>query len=105
MQSRMKLKEEPNKEEILKAVEKLNNNSAPGLDGVTSKLVKFLVKLIPDLFVKAIKKEINGQDGKTFWTRMRKMILIQKRDTDKKTIKKLRPIMLLSAIYLSLIHI
>ena len=32
-------------------------------------------------------------------TRMRKVIIIEKRESDKKTIKKLRPIRLLSAFY------
>ena len=98
-EARQAIKQQPNRDEILKAIEHLNNNSAPGIDGVTSRLVKFLATLIPDILCTAITKEMNGRDGKTLMTRIHKLILIEKRDSEKKTIKKLRPISLLAAFY------
>ena len=87
-EARQAIEQQPNRDEIQKAIEHLNNNSAPGLDGITSRLVKFLNTLIPDLLCTAITKEMNGRDGKTLLTRIRKLILIEKRDSEKKTIKK-----------------
>ena len=88
-EARTAIEAKPSKEEVLRAVEHLNNNSASGLDGITSRLVKFLFKLIPDIIYTAIIKEMDGKEGKTLMTRMRKVILIEKRESNKKTIKKL----------------
>ena len=97
--SKRLLEREPSKDEILAAIANLNNNASPGFDGVTSRLVKCLADLIPDILTKAIAKEMNGEHGKTEMTRLRKIILIEKRDTDKRTVKKLRPISLLATFY------
>ena len=46
---KISIEAKPSKEEVLRAVEHLNNNLGAGLDGVTSRLVKFLAKLMPDI--------------------------------------------------------
>ena len=78
---------------------KLNSNAASGYDSVSGKLIKYLITVIPDILIKAIRKEMDGQRGKTLNKRLRKIILIEKKDTKHKTIKKLRPITLLSNFY------
>ena len=97
--SKCQLEEPPEKHEIMAAIKDLNNNASPGYDGVTTKLVKHLAEIIPDIITEAIIKEMEGEQGKTLLTRLRKMILIEKRDSKKKTVKKLRPISLLSVFY------
>ena len=97
--TRKQLEVTPDREEILAAIRNLNSSAAPGYDAVTTKLIKHLAVLIPDIISEAILKEMEGQEGRTLMTRLRKIILIEKRETPKKTIKKLRPISLLSVFY------
>ena len=70
-EARTAIEAKPSKEEVLRAVEHLNNNSASGLDGITSRLVKFLATLMLDRKYTAISKEVDGREGKTLITRMR----------------------------------
>ena len=101
IETRNQLEKMPQMDEILAAIKNINNSEAPGYDAVTSKLIKHLAELIPDILSEAILKEMEGQDGRTLMTSLRKMILLEKRDTTKKTIKQVHSVSRLPRRYIN----
>ena len=85
-------------QELNHAIKKINSNSCPGPDGVTGRLLSFIHKICPRLFCHAINYELFAGkcEGKDIM--LRRLIFIPK-PTDKITIKRFRPISLLSSFY------
>ena len=92
--TRSKLEKEYSLLEIMMIFAKVKKNKAGGLDGVTSRLFHFLCALIPKFIACGIKHEIlMGKccDNKVM---VKKLVLIQKSGSNKKDIKRFRPISL-----------
>ena len=85
-------------QELNHAIKKINSNSCPGPDGVTGKLLRFIHNFCPRLFCHAINNELFAGKCKGKDIMLRRLIFIPK-PTDKITIKRYRPISLLSAFY------
>ena len=85
-------------QELNHAIKKINSNSCAGPDGLSGKLLRFIHSFCPRLICHAINNELfTGKcAGKDIM--LRRLIFIPK-PTDKITIKKWRPISLLSAFY------
>ena len=95
------MKKEITQAQVTDAVKYLKNGSAPGPNGYTSEIVKHIYKLTPHLFYKAVAKEIGDisqEEMETIQIKTRTMVFIQK-PNNKKDIKKLRPLSLVSIFY------
>ena len=94
--------------EARKAFNKLKSRSAPGPDGVTPRLAKFLFSLLPNLLTTSLQKELDPSPPLSPSTKLkrRKIILIRKKDSHTKPgMKAYRPISLLTAFYKVASHI
>ena len=85
-------------QELKYAIERMNLNSCAGPDGVTSKLLAFIHGFCPRLICHSINNELFSAKCVGKEVMLRRMIFIPK-PTDKITIKRYRPISLLSAFY------
>ena len=85
-------------QELKYAIKKVNSSSCPGPDGLTAKLLTFIHSFCPRLICHSINNELflGKCEGKDVM--LRRLIFIPK-PTDKITIKRYRPISLLSAFY------
>ena len=87
---------------IAEAIKLLKKDSSPGPDGYTARLIIHIYQIIPTLYHQAIRKELNTEMNNTTTLthalRRRKLVFIKKK-TDRKTIKCLRPLSLLSVFY------
>ena len=79
----------------------LKDDASPGLDGISSRLMTLLYKRIPLLLQKAARKELGDDSTQhntvSFNVHFHQMIVIPKNRIEKKYIKKLRPLSMLSA--------
>ena len=85
-------------QELNHAIRKINSNSCPGPDGLTGRLLRFIYNICPRLFCHAINNELFAGKCEGKEIMLRRLIFIPK-PTDKITIKRYRPISLLSSFY------
>ena len=85
-------------QEVKYAVSRVKSDVAPGPDGVTGSLIKFLHEICPRLFCKVINDQILTGCCKGKDIMLRKLIFIPK-PTQKITIKRFRPISLLNVLF------
>merc|ERR1711944_237839 len=80
------------------AVSKIRSEAAPGVDGITGSLLRYLYSRFPKFFLKATNEEIlKGKcHGKEIM--QRKLIFIEKPQSKRECVKKYRPIRLISAV-------
>ena len=85
-------------QEVGLAIKRVRAGAAPGADGCSGRLLIFLQSICPRLFCHAINTQIlKGKcEGKEIM--IKRIIFIPKPGVNKKTIKKFRPISLLSSI-------
>ena len=97
-QARSYIEGEITQGELDLAVGKIRSEAAPGVDGITGSLLRYLYSRFPKLFLKATNEEIlKGKcHGKEIM--QRKLIFIEKQQSKRECIKKYRPISLISAV-------
>ena len=97
-QARSYIEGEITQGELDLAVGKIRSEAAPGVDGITGSLLRYLYSKFPKLFLKAINEEIlQGRcHGKEIM--QRKLIFIEKQNSKRECVKKYRPISLISAV-------
>ena len=69
--------------ELRQAISRLKDSSSPGPDGIPSSLTKHLSKLIPNIFLTAVKNEISNEEDKPERSerlRARRIISIKKKN-------------------------
>ena len=80
------------------AVKKIRSEAAPGVDGVSGSLLRYLYARFPRFFLKAANDEILKGKCQDKEIMKRKIIFIEKQQSKKECVKKYRPISLISAI-------
>ena len=95
------MSQEISEQQITEAINRLNKSSSSGPDGSSPRLIQELFRVIPSMSYASVRKEL-GEAGYQYTTssnvKMPNIIFIPKK-TNKKCIKKLRPISLLSTFY------
>ena len=97
-QARTYIEGEITQGELDLAVGKIRSEAAPGPDGITGSLLRYLYSRFPKLFLQATNEEIlQGKcNGKEIM--QRKLIFLEKQQSKRECIKKYRPISLISAV-------
>ena len=80
------------------AVKKIRSEAAPGVDGVSGSLLRYLYARFPRFFLNAANDEILKGKCQDKEIMKRKIIFIEKQQSKKECVKKYRPISLISAI-------